>query len=162
MFVHFTNSEDRFEVSQKQIERVVTATLKFKGVTCDDTSIYFVTAEEISKLHKEYFNDPTPTDCITFPMDPADEETEQKILGEVFVCPEVAFAYSQENALDFNEELTLYIVHGLLHLLGFDDIEEEDRILMRKEEKECMDHLLSNRLILSPEIKKPYICELSE
>ena len=104
---------------------------------------------DISKLHEEYFNDPSPTDCITFPIDEKEEDTFYRVLGDVFVCPEVALSYSQTHILDVEEELTLYIVHGLLHLLGYDDIQEQDRIKIRAEELSCMNHLKEKQLILS-------------
>lgn len=55
-------------------------------------------------------------------------------LGDVFVCPRQAIFYADENGLDPYRETTLYIVHGLLHLLGYDDIEESDAKLMRRKE----------------------------
>lgn len=152
MFVHFANSEDRFAISQEMVENIVTATLDFKGVSCDEISVYSVTAEEIARLHEEYFNDPSPTDCITFPLDSLDDDSPYKVLGEIFVCPQIAFAYSQENKVDFGEELTLYILHGILHLLGFDDIEENDREIMRAEEFSCMEHLKNLQLIINPKL----------
>ena len=148
MFVQFTSSQNIIDVDPTQIETIVARILEEKQVTCDEVSIHFSSITEITEMHGEFFDDPTPTDCITFPIDDADEEEFYKILGEVFVCPEVALNYSQENAVAFEEELTLYIVHGLLHLLGYGDIEESDRVEMRKQEALLMRILLSEDLIL--------------
>ena len=69
------------------------------------------------------------------------------------MCPEVALNYAKDNQIDFEEELTLYIVHGLLHLLGYDDIEEEDRVEMRKQEALLMRLLSSKGLVLKKQIQ---------
>lgn len=148
MFVQVTSSQNIIKVDPLQIETIVACVLKEKQVHCDEVSIHFASQEEITDMHGEFFDDPTPTDCITFPIDDSDEEEFYKVLGEVFVCPEVALNYAHEHQLLFEEELTLYIVHGLLHLLGFDDIEEEDRIEMRKQEAFLMHLLKSQDLIL--------------
>lgn len=129
--------------------QLVTTFLKWKNVQWDEVIICFVTKESISKLHAYHFDDPTPTDCITFPIDSPKEEGEgPRILGEVFVCPEVAIEYTQKEGGNPYEEVSLYVIHGLLHLLGFDDIEKEDREEMRREEKSAIEYLKKNKVML--------------
>lgn len=154
MLVSCTNTQHLFAVHYEEVEALVASTLSFMQVDCDEVSIHFVSKDDIAKLHEEYFDDPSPTDCITFPIDSQDDDTGYKVLGDVFVCPEVAYEYSQAYLTSFDEEVSLYIVHGLLHLLGFDDIEEDDRDMMRKQEKECLDHLKERNLLLSVERPK--------
>jgi len=156
VFVQVTSSQDIIKVDPLQIETIVACVLKEKQVHCDEVSIHLASLEEIAEMHGEFFDDPTPTDCITFPIDDSDEEEFYKVLGEVFVCPEVALNYANEHHLLFEEELTLYIVHGLLHLLGFDDIEDEDRIEMRKQEAFLMHLLKSQDLILKKSVSLNY------
>ncbi len=102
-----------------------------------EVTFQFVTAPKISSLHADFFNDPTITDCITFPMD-TKETPPPRILGEVFICPKVAIEYAKKHAGNPYHETLLYIVHGLLHLLGYDDIEAQDRKLMRQKERTYM------------------------
>lgn len=147
-FVEVTNLQNLFAIDDSEVSMLVACVLGHKNVSYDEVSVHFVSSEEISRLHEEFFDDPTPTDCISFPVDDAEEDDFYKMLGDVFVCPEVAFEYSKKHITDFNEELSLYIIHGLLHLLGFDDIEEEDRLEMRKQEAECLELLKKNNLIL--------------
>jgi probable rRNA maturation factor len=59
-------------------------------------------------------------------------------LGDVFVCPKQALVYAEEHELDAYREVTLYTVHGLLHLLGYDDIDPKDRTVMRAKEQKYM------------------------
>ena len=101
-------------------------------------SVAFVSKTEICDLHQRFLDDPSPTDVITFPGD-----QDENLAGEICVCPEVASEYARLNQGDLSEELTLYIVHGYLHLCGFDDLQESEREEMRRAEKEAMD-LLNN------------------
>ncbi len=101
--------------------------------------VHFVTQQRICKLHQEFFNDPSPTDCISFP-------SESPCLGEVVICPKAAIDYAPDS---FYEELTLYLVHGILHCLGYDDIEKKDRSKMRKMEKKFMSILKNKNKLIS-------------
>jgi len=82
-------------------------------------------------------------------MDDENTPQESRILGDVFVCPKTAIEYSKSHGGDVYEELTLYVIHGLLHLMGYDDIEETDIVKMREAEKRHMNHLKKLDLGLS-------------
>lgn len=128
-------------IDQALVKKLVHFLLVDLGVLCDEVTICFTDKKSISQLHEQFFNDPTPTDCISFPIDNDPNSALYKVLGEIFVCPEVAMEYSNQNNIDPYEELSLYIVHGILHLIGYDDIEEKDREEMRKKEFSCMNRL---------------------
>lgn len=98
-----------------------------------ELSIAFVDKLEIARLHDDFMGDPTPTDVITFPGDPDIEQA-----GEVIVCPQVAKEFAEKEILPFSNELSLYVIHGYLHLCGFDDIEDTDRAEMRKAEQQAL------------------------
>lgn len=154
MFVDFTNTQNIVSIAKNQIETLVQVFLNYTETSCDEVSINFVDKQEISKLHEDYFNDPSPTDCISFPMDYKEQnENLYSILGEVFVCPEVALEYSTAHALDFAKELSLYVVHGLLHLIGYDDIEDSDRKIMKSKESEIISFLEQQQALLSPTLQ---------
>lgn len=123
--------------------------VEFLEIVTSEISLHFVSKERITELHGEFFNDPTPTDCITFPFDPNGSANPGDILGEVFICPQVAIEYTEENGGDPYQETTLYLIHGLLHLLGYDDIEEATRLHMRQAEKRCLHHLSKKNVFLS-------------
>lgn len=84
-------------------------------------------------------NDPTPTDVITFPGDP-----DMDFAGEVCVSMDHAHDFAQRKILDFSRELTLYLVHGYLHLAGYDDMKPELKRRMRAAEKKAMSLLEKN------------------
>lgn len=143
MKINVYNRQKALPLSPSSVRRAVVALSQFLSISCDELSFYFVSEKAISKLHAQHFNDPTPTDCITFPID-------SSYLGDIFICPKIAMLYAQKKNLDPFEETLLYIVHGLLHLLKFDDIDPKQRSCMRKKEKSCMRHLNKLKVSLNP------------
>ncbi len=131
------NRQKDLKISSAAVKKLVRALIEKMDVACEEIIVHFVSQKKICALHAQFFNDPSPTDCITFPMD-------KKLLGEIFVCPKAAIDYGTEPYL----ETTLYIVHGLLHLLGYDDIDPKDRQKMRKKEKWCLNFLNENQIKL--------------
>lgn len=105
----------------------------------EEFTVTFVDKETIAEIHGEYFDDPTPTDCISFPIDGPDEP--YRVLGEIFVCPAVAFEYAAKHGQHPEKETLLYVVHGLLHLFGYDDMTPIEKKKMRRAEKKHMDNL---------------------
>jgi probable rRNA maturation factor len=122
---------------------LVKVVLDIEKASYKQASLYFVSSKTISKIHQDFFSDPTPTDTISFPID-------KEHLGEVFVCPEVAIQYGARRNIDPYEETALYAIHGLLHCLGYDDLKEKDRRIMRKKEKTCMAQLRKLGVHLKP------------
>jgi probable rRNA maturation factor len=151
VLVNVIDQQSALNISIDQVQQVVHHVLHEEGQTCDEVSIYFVDTATICRLHEQFFQDPSTTDCISFPMDEEeDDEFPYRILGEVFVCPDTAIAYAKQHLGDFYEETTLYIVHGLLHLMGYDDVHENDCQLMRQAEARHMRELKKFNLQLNP------------
>ncbi|MGE0197587.1 MAG: rRNA maturation RNase YbeY [Simkaniaceae bacterium] len=150
MKVLCTNAQKTLKIEESQVTRLVQTFLRWKEVTCEEVCIHFVDKDTMSHLHAIHFQDPTPTDCISFPIDAPDEEGEDyRILGEVFVCPEVALEYAQKHKLSPYKEVSLYIIHGLLHLLGYDDQQEGQMKIMRDEEKAAIRYLEQKEAVLN-------------
>jgi probable rRNA maturation factor len=98
-----------------------------------ELSVAIVDREEIIRLHEQFLADPTVTDVITFPGDP-----DEGLAGEIVVCADFAEEQAPKFGQSFAEELTLYLVHGWLHLSDYDDIAEADRPRMRSGEAKAM------------------------
>lgn len=93
-----------------------------------ELSVSFVEEAEIEDLHVRYMNEPGPTDVLSFPLDPDDVgEGDGRLLGDVVIAPSVAAANRPD---DPGAELRLLLVHGILHLLGYDHEEADDRARM--------------------------------
>ena len=147
MEVQINQDQTDLPLSSKSAKALVEGFMVMADVKYDEVSIHFVDTPAICALHKQFFNDPTPTDCISFPMDEADE-IGYRVMGDVFVCPATALEYVAANGGDAYKEATLYVIHGLLHLLGYDDIEEEDRQEMRDAEKRYLGYVAKKKLWL--------------
>jgi probable rRNA maturation factor len=101
--------------------------------------------ERCSALHYAHFGDAETTDVMTFPDGSTDPESGREHLGDIAICADVARRAAAARAADggdvealASEECILYIVHGLLHLLGFDDIDPEDRAELWQRQREVL------------------------
>jgi probable rRNA maturation factor len=81
---------------------------------------HLVSIATISSLHDKFLNDPTPTDVITFQH------------GEVFICPHIAKEQSRQYGTSLIEETAIYGLHGLLHLIGYEDCTPSKRATMHR------------------------------
>ena len=142
MKVNVFSSQKDLPVSKDSVRALVKAVLSQERAPHKEASIYFVTVKRICDIHKEFFDDPAQTDCMSFPLD-------ELHLGEVFICPKTAIEYANEKHLPIYEELSLYVIHGILHCLGYDDLETAKRRIMRKKEKSYMDLIRTKDLILT-------------
>ena len=101
-------------------------TLREEGLHQAELSLSFVADTEIADLHERFMHEPGPTDVLSFPLDDVDEDG-TRILGDVVVAPAVA---AGNNPDDPAGELRLLVVHGILHLLGYDHEEDGARTRM--------------------------------
>jgi probable rRNA maturation factor len=114
------------ELELAKVQAVVDAALARDELEQCSLSVLLVDDAESSRLHREHFDDPEPTDVMTFPDGSEDPETGRKLLGDLAVGVDVARRVARERGRTEADEVCLYILHGLLHLLGFDDVDEGD------------------------------------
>lgn len=101
-------------------------------------TLAFVNNAHIHRLNKQYLNHDEPTDVLTFPYT---EPGAKKLEGEVVIGYEIAQEYAADRGHDVGLELILYVVHGCLHLCGFDDRDKESSAEMRAKEREYLTKL---------------------
>lgn len=136
--IHVTNRQRDLPLSKPSVRAVVSAFLALHEVVWDEVGVHFVREREICRLHALYFDDPSPTDCITLPIATGGAE---RLLGDLFIAPSAALAYVARRGGDPYEETLLYLVHGLLHLLGYDDVDPKERRKMRQKERHALEML---------------------
>lgn len=110
-----------------------------------EVSISFVADQVIAELNERYRQIEGPTDVLSFECDGSEDEmsTEEDasdlfVLGDVVIAPDVAKRQMEEYGTSFEEEISLLLVHGLLHLCGYDHIEDEDAERMEALEAEIL------------------------
>ncbi|MEZ6019867.1 MAG: rRNA maturation RNase YbeY [Planctomycetota bacterium] len=120
-----------------EVQRIAGAALAFGGRAGAALSVVFVDDPTLAEMHAEYLDDPSPTDVMSFDL--GDEGAGP--VGELFVSVDCARRLAAERGVRFERELALYLVHGSLHLCGFDDHETDERAEMRRAEAQVMGDL---------------------
>ena len=118
------------ELDRKAIQTVVDAALAEDGMESCALTVLIVDDTESARLHWQHFAVDGTTDVMTFPDDSTDPETGLHLLGDLAVCADVAMREAAERGRRASDELTLYVLHGLLHLLGYDDENPSDQAEM--------------------------------
>ena len=81
-------------------------------------------------INKKYLNHDYVTDVLTFDLGQS--------TSEIIICPQIAYANAREHRSSTENEIVLYVIHGILHLAGYDDHKPHDTLKMRKMEKELI------------------------
>jgi probable rRNA maturation factor len=137
------NSEEYAEL----ISNVLQKAAEMEGISTSEVSVTLVTKERIQEINKEYREKDSVTDVISFAMEEMGEDEieiiggeETRFLGDIIICVEVA----EEQAADFghsmDREMGFLAVHGFLHLLGYDHMNEEDEKRMFGRQEEILEH----------------------
>ena len=110
----------------------------------EEVDITIVTDEEIHALNRDYRNVDSATDVLSFALDEDGGEPELvggpevHLLGDIIISAETAMRQAEEFGHGLEREIVYLAVHGLLHLLGYDHMQEEDKVVMRAKEEEAL------------------------
>lgn len=158
--VFVANEQTAHTVETMRWVRLAQAVLDAEGIQGDaELSILFVDEGAMSDLNKRFLGKDGPTDVLAFPIDeeppeggrspdsggtgPTSLSTEAEdmpmLVGDVVICPAVAARNGPEHAGTYEDELALLLVHGILHLLGMDHIEDDEATAMESREQELLD-----------------------
>ena len=142
----FGGEEGRAEKLSPLMEKAAAATLSREGVPAEEVeiSITFVNDEEIRELNAQYRNVDKVTDVLSFPQFESPEDLPEEgeiILGDVVLNVEQAKRQAEEYGHSEDREIIYLFVHSLLHLLGYDHMEEDEKTEMRGAEEEIMNEL---------------------
>lgn len=157
------NRQNKLEVTENFIERITSVcdfALKEEGVNCQyQISLLFVNNEEIKEINNETRNINRETDVLSFPMLDFDEgkvfsdmyinydfdetykDGDELVLGDMVLSLEKALEQSKEYRHSYEREVSYLVVHSILHLLGYDHMDEDDKKKMRKREEEILNKL---------------------
>jgi len=123
-------SGKRPRYGRARLQRVLDAATKAAGIRRASLTILLVGDKEAAALHGQHFNDPSTTDVMTFPDGSENPATGIQHLGDLAVCVDVAAREGAARERSTGDELTLYCLHGLLHLIGYDDVTSKKQVRM--------------------------------
>lgn len=127
------NNETDYEVDLQDVNQLAESVMGAMFLHPEtEVSIVFIDEEAMSALHVQWMDLEGPTDVMSFPMDelrPGKEHAPANngILGDIVICPTVAEAQAKAGGHSTHDEILLLTTHGLLHLMGFDHMEPEEK-----------------------------------
>lgn len=130
------NNESGMEADEQGLVRLARFALdRLRIHPQADLSILLVDEQTMADYHERFMDLPGPTDVMSFPMDelrePSDDEDPPLgMLGDIVLCPAVTERQAAENGRQPDEEAEYLLIHGLLHLLGHDHAEPEEKAVM--------------------------------
>ena len=136
--ISIATPQEAVPVDRKVMREAARAVLDGEGVAEAEVSLAFVDNPTIHRLNQRYLGHDEPTDVLTFPLS---EPGARRLAGELVLGAEVAREQAQARGHDVQAELALYVIHGLLHLCGYDDHDPEGRRAMRERERHYLREL---------------------
>jgi len=134
MEIVLKNLQKKVSIPQGRVLKAAKAALRklrIKGTQYLILSIVFVGPKRMRAINKKYLDHDYVTDVLTFDFGKSQQ-------GEIIICPGVARAQAQAHQTSTENEIILYVIHGILHLAGFDDRKPKDTLQMRKMENELL------------------------
>ncbi len=132
------------------VKRVVKSTLAFEKQKNRSVSIFLTNDREIRKINKRYLGHDRATDVISFWLEPGQlTEKERDYLGDLAVSVETAKRVAKQRTIPYKEELARYLVHGTLHLLGYDDTRPRVKKIMHRRQEWILNRLCTDAERLS-------------
>ncbi len=135
--IYIINRQRKLKLDTEKIRELARTVLNSENVDeSTGINIMFVRDPLIRKFNLEYFNKDSPTDVISFPDVEIDKVNNSA--GDIIISVDRALEFSSENSIGINEELSRYIIHGILHCLGFEDTNSEKKRKMLKRQEQII------------------------
>ena len=132
--VEIFNEQNEVPLDEQRVRRAVEMILEDAAVSHAEISIAVVDDPTIRRLHGKYLDEDEPTDVLSFVL----QQSPQRLEGEVIVGAETAEKTAPQFGWPAEDELLLYVIHGTLHLVGYDDTTPEKQAEMRDRERACL------------------------
>ena len=143
MDVWIANLQNKIAIEHGFIRQLVIEALRLQGYRDPpDVSVALVDNAYIRVLNREYRGVDQPTDVLAFPMEPEETTAGEPALGDIVISVERAREQAREFKHPLRREVALLCVHGLLHLLGYEDETEAGASAMWSKQKELLEKIL--------------------
>lgn len=135
-FEVFNETSYELEEERRELKELLNFALKRENLENVEFNIIFVDKDTIHNMNKTYRNVDRVTDVISFALeDNKTIELDHRLLGDIYICIDKAKEQAEEYGHSFKRELSFLAIHGLLHLLGYDHMEEEEeKVMFQKQE----------------------------
>lgn len=139
--VTFSNETNKNVSEKKELKKLINYAVKYLNLKDIEFGVIFVDNNKIKELNRIYRNIDRETDVITFRLADYEEVifNNVKILGDIYISLDKALSQSIEYNHSYLRELSFLLIHGFLHLLGYDHMNEEDEKVMFKLQEEILD-----------------------
>ncbi len=134
MKVEMINYTRKYIIDMKKLEPLVTRIGELANCKDGIVSISFVGEKRIRNINKRFRKKDRATNVISFPF--LDVVAGERIIGDIVICPVVASEEADKYGNNFVDYITFLLIHGFLHLLGYDHIRKEDQLIMEQKEEE--------------------------
>ena len=131
-----TNTQSQMPVDETRLSDAVRMILKDESIPRAKINVAVVDDPTIAALHQRYLDDPDPTDVLSFVL----EWSPKYLEGEIVVSADTARASAAHYRWTPADELLLYVIHGALHLVGYNDTSPKKKAKMREKEREYLAH----------------------
>ncbi|MBW6472408.1 MAG: rRNA maturation RNase YbeY [Anaerolineaceae bacterium] len=139
-------NEDKFDIPEN-IEYLISSILISENKTLNKVvTISFINEDEMQELYKRYFGYAQSTDVLSFEAGEIDPESGKEIMGDIVICYPFVDHQSLKLGNELFAEIKLMVVHGMLHLLGYDHMTEDQKSEMWQSQNEI---LLANGIKLN-------------
>jgi probable rRNA maturation factor len=141
--IEITDLQDYVLLDRKLILQAVRRVIKDEGKSAKSLSIVLTDNRHIRDLNRQFLGHDSMTDVISFPLEDVDGATSGNsgINGEIIASAELAHQQAQSSSADPKAELMLYVIHGLLHLMGYDDRNPQAAKRMHQREDVLLEEL---------------------
>ena len=147
MFIDIRNTQNKIKIDKKKLTACARFVLSSMGEKKAELSILFVDDEYIKKLNWKYRKVKNKTDVLAFPMrESSGVSKDSPLLGDVVISVETAKREAKKRKTLLQKELDIYLVHGILHLLGYNDVKFRDKKKMRGMEDKILCAYLKGRV----------------
>ena len=136
--VHVINRQSAVKISTKDLSDLLEDVIGRELGRDVRVNVLLSDDEHITELNRQFLGRNEPTDVLAFPLDEETSQDDEPTFGDVVISGETALREATERNIEPERELTLYALHGILHLLGYDDRTEADRKRMRARENEIL------------------------
>jgi probable rRNA maturation factor len=139
--INIHNRNKKFKLNELFLKHLAFEVLDIvKGRGIGELEIVFLSDKAIKPLNKKYMGQNRPTDVLSFNID-AGEFRKKGFFGELFISTDTALANSKFYGARLENEIALYVIHGILHLFGYEDYTKKDRLEMSKKQDKVLETL---------------------